>query len=168
MKLVDILNKQEIDFIETELLYHDIDKAIQDDELSDDLAEKLEDYYQLKAFDASYNLTNKGKNAESIIDKLSDVDIWQQAQEEYKELNKLVNSVETMLKARENVIVIDNSKVPILSLPNGTEYYIGYFGGDNVISEPFGVNKQVFRTFDELLDLNLHGTTLRESWMLLR
>ena len=76
MKLVDILNKQEIDFIETELLYHDIDKAIQDDELSDDLAEKLEDYYQLKAFDASYNLTNKGKNAESIIDKLSDVDIW--------------------------------------------------------------------------------------------
>ena len=63
MKLVDILNKQEIDFIETELLYHDIDKAIQDDELSDDLAEKLEDYYQLKAFDASYNLTNKGKNA---------------------------------------------------------------------------------------------------------
>lgn len=47
---------------------------------------------------------------------------------------------------------------------NGYEYYIGYFGEDRVISEPFGVNAQKFSTFDELLDLDLHGTTLRQSW----
>ncbi|MGQ7374849.1 hypothetical protein ACTGY2_00465 [Streptococcus suis] len=50
---------------------------------------------------------------------------------------------------------------------NGIEYYIGYSGDDNVISEPYGVNEKKFNTFDELLDLDLHGTTLRESWMLL-
>ena len=44
---------------------------------------------------------------------------------------------------------------------------IGYFGDDNVISEPFGVNEQKFSSFDELLDIDLHGTTLRDSWMLL-
>ncbi|HEM4050974.1 TPA: hypothetical protein U1W10_000958 [Streptococcus suis] len=50
---------------------------------------------------------------------------------------------------------------------NGIEYYIGYSGDVNVISEPFGVNEKKFNTFEELLDIDLHGTTLRESWMLL-
>ena len=50
---------------------------------------------------------------------------------------------------------------------NGIEYYIGYFGDDNVISEPFGVNDLKFSSFDVLLAIDLHLTTLRDSWMLL-
>lgn len=45
-------------------------------ELNDDFAEALEDYYQLKAFDNAYNITQKGKIAESIIDKFVDLNIW--------------------------------------------------------------------------------------------
>ncbi|HFU4503884.1 TPA: hypothetical protein ACGPBB_001538 [Streptococcus suis] len=47
---------------------------------------------------------------------------------------------------------------------NGYEYYIGYFGEDRVISEPFGVNVIIIEDFDDLLDADLHGTTLRQSW----
>ncbi|HEM4137336.1 TPA: hypothetical protein U1W51_000903 [Streptococcus suis] len=47
---------------------------------------------------------------------------------------------------------------------NGHEYYIGYFGEDRVISEPFGVNVIIIKDFDDLLDVDLHGTTLRQSW----
>lgn len=33
-------------------------------------------YFQLKAFDNAYNITQKGKIAESIIDKFVDLNIW--------------------------------------------------------------------------------------------
>ncbi|HEM5988504.1 TPA: hypothetical protein U2C48_000766 [Streptococcus suis] len=47
---------------------------------------------------------------------------------------------------------------------DGREYYIGFFGEERVISEPFGVNAIIVKDFDDLLDADLHGTTLRQSW----
>ena len=73
------------------------------------------------------------------------------------------NFFKTLEDFRES---IENGEEFNLKL-NGIEYHIGYFGDDNVISEPFGVNEQKFSSFDELLDIDLHGTTLRDSWMLL-
>ncbi|MBY4986522.1 hypothetical protein K6V35_08695 [Streptococcus suis] len=44
---------------------------------------------------------------------------------------------------------------------DGREYYIGFFFcEERVISELFGIVKD----FDDLLDADLHGTTLRQSW----
>ncbi|HEP1794575.1 TPA: hypothetical protein VB881_001215 [Streptococcus suis] len=47
---------------------------------------------------------------------------------------------------------------------DGREYYIGFFGEAPVISELFGVNAIIVKDFDDLLDADLHGTTLRQSW----
>ncbi|HFI0158970.1 TPA: hypothetical protein ACGORW_002006 [Streptococcus suis] len=47
---------------------------------------------------------------------------------------------------------------------DGREYYIGFFGEEPVISELFGVNAIIVKDFDDLLDADLHGTTLRQSW----
>ncbi|HEM6220006.1 TPA: hypothetical protein VCA72_002133 [Streptococcus suis] len=46
----------------------------------------------------------------------------------------------------------------------GCEYYIVFFGEERVISELFGVNAIIVKDFDDLLDADLHGTTLRQSW----
>ncbi|NQN54718.1 hypothetical protein HPA15_09435 [Streptococcus suis] len=47
---------------------------------------------------------------------------------------------------------------------DGREYYIVFFGEEPVISELFGVNAIIVKDFDDLLDADLHGTTLRQSW----
>ncbi|HFI0025859.1 TPA: hypothetical protein ACGOVU_001239 [Streptococcus suis] len=47
---------------------------------------------------------------------------------------------------------------------DGREYYIGFFGEEPVILELFGVNAIIVKDFDDLLDADLHGTTLRQSW----
>lgn len=47
---------------------------------------------------------------------------------------------------------------------DGREYYIVFFGEERVISELFGVNAIIVKDFDDLLDADLHGTTLRQSW----
>ncbi|MDU7908438.1 MAG: hypothetical protein E7J46_01970 [Streptococcus lutetiensis] len=76
MKIVEILNEKQIAFVKECLPNFDLDKILQNGALNDDFAEALEDYYQLKAFDNAYNITQKGKIAESIIDKFVDLNIW--------------------------------------------------------------------------------------------
>ncbi|HFI0405994.1 hypothetical protein PWH33_10995 [Streptococcus suis] len=75
-------------------------------------------------------------------------------------MNRFFNSIDDF---RESIECGEEFNLKL----NGIEYYIGYSGDDNVISESYGVNEKKFSTFDELLDLDLRGTTLRESWMLL-
>ena len=55
------------------------------------------------------------------------------------------NFFKTLEDFRESV---ENGEEFNLKL-NGIEYYIAYFGDDNVISEPIGVNEQKFTRFDE-------------------